>query len=90
MYLGRLVILDPAVNDKIQQKHRITFAEVVEALQFPAKALAGWEDHPDYGARVVAVGSVASGDKVLGILKPVPEWDTEADTWDIKTARWVK
>lgn len=90
VYLGRLVILDDSVNDKLHQKHHITYDEVVEALQYPARAQAGWDDHPDYGWRVVAIGSVASGRRVIGILKPVPNWDDHADTWDIQTARWVE
>jgi hypothetical protein len=90
VYLGRLVILDEGVIDKLHKKHNITFDEVVEALQWPARARAAWEDHPHYGRRLVANGSVASGRSVLGILKPVPEWDDRADTWDVKTARWVE
>jgi hypothetical protein len=90
VYLGRLVILDAAVADKLRQKHHITYEQVVEALQYPARAEADWEDHPDYGRRVVALGSVASGRVVLGIVKPLPYWDEQADTWDIQTARWVE
>jgi hypothetical protein len=40
VYLGRLVILDEGVEDKLHQKHNITYDEVVEALQYPARALA--------------------------------------------------
>jgi hypothetical protein len=87
-YLGRLVI-DDQIRRKIQAKHHITFDDVVEAIQYPAKAEAEWEDHPDYGRRLVAGGAVATGRRVLCILKPVPLWDPHADTWDIKTARWV-
>jgi hypothetical protein len=90
VYLGRLVVLDEGVIDKLHQKHNITFDAVVEALQWPARADAAWEPHEAYGWRLVARGSVASGRRVLGILKPVPEWDDHADTWDVKTARWVE
>ena len=90
MYLGRLVILDASVADKLQQKHHITYDEVVEALQYPAKADAVWDNDPVYGLRVVAKGSVADGRQVIGYLEPLPWWDDHADTWDIKTARWVE
>jgi hypothetical protein len=90
VHLGRLVIVDESVNDKLRQKHHITYDEVVEALQWPAKARAAWDDHPDYGRRLIAMGSVASGREVIGYLEPLPEWDDHADTWDIKTARWVE
>ncbi len=90
VYLGRLVITDPAVTDKLHRKHDITYEDVVEALQHPAQARAAWDDDPYYGPRVIALGSVADGREVIGYLKALPEWDDHADTWDIKTARWVK
>ena len=82
-------MIDEPIRDKLNRKHNITFAAVVEAIQYPARADAAWEEHPDYGRRVVAVGAVASGRRVLCILKPSPEWDDHADTWNIQTARWV-
>lgn len=89
MYLGLLTI-DEQTRDKLHRKHNITFDDVVEAIQYPARAEAGWEDHPDYGWRVVAVGTNATGRPVICYLVPVPEWDDYADTWEIKTARWVE
>jgi hypothetical protein len=88
VHLGRLVI-DDAIDDKLRRKHNITFQDVVEAIQWPAHAEAGWEFHPDYGWRVVAYGTVAAGRGVICYLKPLPEWDDYADTWEVRTARWV-
>jgi hypothetical protein len=89
VYLGQLVI-DPEIEDKLHRKHKgITFADVVEAIQWPAKALAAWEDHPVHGRRVVALGTVASGRRVICCLDPIPDWDEYADTWKVRTARWV-
>jgi uncharacterized DUF497 family protein len=88
VHLGRLVI-DGPTRQKIHRKHNITFDEVVEAIQWPARARAAWEQHDAYGMRLVVVGSVATGREVLCILKPMPEWDDNADTWDIQTARWM-
>jgi uncharacterized DUF497 family protein len=88
VHLGRLVIDEPT-RDKLHRKHDITFEDVVEAIQWPARARAAWEEHEVYGRRLVAVGSVASRRQVICILKPMPEWDDNADTWDVKTARWV-
>jgi hypothetical protein len=89
MHLGRLVI-DPPVEDKLQRKHGVTYDEVVEAIQWPARARAAWEDHPVHGRRVVATGSVASGRQIICALEPLPDWDENADTWNIRTARWVE
>lgn len=89
MHLGRLVI-EPEIEDKLHRKHHITYNDVVEAIQWPARAQAAWEDDPDYGLRVIAVGTVAAGRGVITVLKPIPEWDDFADTWDIRTARWIE
>lgn len=87
--MGRLII-DEETRDKLHRKHSITFEDVVEAIQWPARAQAAWEDHPDYGLRLVAHGSVAAGRDVICVLRPVPDWDDNADTWDVKTARWLE
>ena len=89
MHFGQLVI-GPGVEDKLHRKHNgLTVDDVKEAIQWPAQAQAGWEDHPVHGERVVAVGSVASGRRLICWLDPIPEWDPRADTWTVRTARWI-
>lgn len=90
MYFGELRI-DPATEDKLHRKHNgITLDEVKEAIQAPAETQAGWEEHEEHGWRVIALGKVAGGRRVLCALVPIPEWDDYADTWMVKTARWVE
>ena len=89
MHLGQLVI-DESVRAKLNTKHNISFDEVKEAIQHPARARAKWDNHPVHGRRVAAIGTVASGRAVLCILIPVPEYDENADTWLVKTARWLR
>lgn len=88
MYFGQLVIDEPT-NAKLNSKHHITFDQVKDAILWPAHPRAKWENHPYYGRRVVAYGE-AAGEPVLCILKPVPEHDENADTWEVKTARWLR
>ena len=79
----------PAVESKIQEKHGITLAEVREALQFPAPVRIAPEEHPEHGYRWVAVGS-CGGHVVIAWLLPLPEHEgATADSWTLKTARWV-
>lgn len=89
MYFGQLRI-DSATEDKLHRKHDgITFDDVVEAIQAPAESLAQWEFDETHSWRVIALGAVASGRQVICALVPIPEWDDYADTWMIKTARWI-
>lgn len=89
VYFGQLVI-DGPTRQKLHNKHNITFEEVKAAIQWPARPRVKWEDHPYYGRRVVALGEAANGEHVLWILKPLPEHDEHADTWEVKTARWLR
>jgi hypothetical protein len=83
-YLGFLII-DAAIEDKLRHKTpSLTGEEVREALQAPAAARAGWEDHPVHGRRVIAEGTTASGRVILAALHPIDETD---GTWVVKTAR---
>jgi hypothetical protein len=88
VYFG-LVIIDKPTNAKLSSKHGITSDQVKDAIQWPAHPRAKWEDHPQHGRRAVAVGQT-EGKPVLCILKPVPEHDENADTWEVKTARWLR
>ena len=89
VYLG-LIDADESIKAKIQEKHNITLAEVKEAVQWPARAQVAFEDHPEHGERWIAVGETAEHREVVAWLLPVPEYaEGAADTWRVKTARWV-
>jgi uncharacterized DUF497 family protein len=87
-HLG-LILCDAPVEEKIRRKHGIALSEVRLALQWPARAEAAWEDHAEHGPRLVAVGSVERDRLVIAYLLPIPEWDDQADTWVLRTARWL-
>jgi len=53
VYLG-LIVADPSIEIKIQEKHNITLREVRDALQWPARAEIAEEAHPVHGYRWVA------------------------------------
>lgn len=92
MYIG-LLRIEPEIEAKINAKHNITFDQVKDAIQWPAQAEAEWDDDPDYGRRLVAFGISAEGRPVIAYLVPlIPYWEDEdaADTWDIRTARFVE
>lgn len=89
IYIG-LVLVDPSVVDKLNRKHNVTEAEVKEALQWPARIRGGWEEDPEHGKRWVTIATVASGREMLAALLPSPAWaDEQAETWVVKSARWV-
>jgi hypothetical protein len=88
LHLG-LLIIDKPTNAKLNNKHHITLGQVQAAIQWPARPRAKWEIHPIYGRRVVAIGQM-DGEPVLCILKPVPRYDENADTWEVQTARWLR
>jgi hypothetical protein len=90
VYLG-LIVAEPSIERKIREKHQITLAEVREALQWPARAETVEEDHPRHGHRWIATGSCADGREVIACLLPLPPYlGPLADTWTLKTARWLK
>ncbi|MDA2893427.1 hypothetical protein PDG61_21105 [Mycolicibacterium sp. BiH015] len=89
MHFGQLRI-EPPTEDKLHRKHDgITFDDVVDAIQAPAETEAGWEYSDEHGWRVIALGTDARGREVICALIPIPEWDDYADTWMIKSARWL-
>ncbi len=88
VYLG-LIVADPSIEIKIQEKHNITLREVRDALQWPARAEIAEEAHPVRGYRWVALGQ-SSGRLVIAWLLPLPEHlGSLADTWTLKSARWT-
>jgi hypothetical protein len=90
VYLG-LIVDDPGIEAKIRGKHYgITLADVREALQWPAQAETVEDNHPEHGHRWVAVGQNAEGRFVIAWLLPLPPYmGSLADTWTLKSARWL-
>ena len=89
IYIG-LIVADLSTIAKINEKHHLTLDEVREALQWPAPARVGYEDHPEPGGRWIAVGTVAGGRDLIAALLPSPMFaGSGADTWVLKTARWI-
>ncbi len=89
VHLG-LIVADPSKLALIQQNHSITLEEIRDALQWPAKVRVAEETHPEHGWRVIAVGASATGREVIAALLPEPAWaGLAADTWRVRTARWL-
>lgn len=83
IYIG-LVLIDDSKMSAIQGKHHITRDEIVSALQWPARTLAAWQDHPVHGRRLVVSGTTWSGRAILAALLPVDELD---GTWRLRHVR---
>jgi hypothetical protein len=89
IYIGG-VIIDPSIVAKLNTKHQVTQDELREALQWPAEVQVVREVHPEHGLRWIALATTATSREVLATLLPAPYWEgEEADTWVVKTARWV-
>ena len=81
---------DPEIEVKLRRKTpSLTSDDVREALLWPAEAQSAWEDDPEHGRRLIVLGAVATGRRLIAFLLPLPDWDDETDTWIVKTARWV-
>ena len=71
-------------------KHQVTLDEVREALEWPAKVRVATEDHPEHGFRWIVIGQIGSSRELIAALLPTPDWEGDrADTWVLKTGRWV-
>jgi uncharacterized DUF497 family protein len=83
VYIG-LIAISPAMAQKIMTKHGVTPEEVREACQAPNRYLrAAWHDHPEYGRRLIVVGSTSGGRVLKVILQPV---DLTDGTFRLRTA----
>lgn len=90
VYLG-LIVADESIEEKIQEKHHITLAAVKDAIQWPAQAQTGFEDHPDHGPRWIAIGKDENEREVIAWLVPLPDYaGPDADTWNVVTARYLE
>jgi hypothetical protein len=89
IYIGKAII-DPPIVAKLNTKHQVTQDELREALEWPAKVRVAREVHPEHGLRWIALARTATSREVIATLLPAPYWEgEEADTWVVKTARWV-
>jgi hypothetical protein len=89
IYIGQ-VIIDPSIVAKLNTKHQVTQDELREALQWPASVHVAREVHPEHGPRWIAVARTGASREIIATLLPAPEWEGDAaDTWVVKTARWV-
>lgn len=86
---GRVVIADVRIDDTIMFKilnktPPVAPEEVRGALVYQRDVRTAWEDHPEYGRRLIARGTTPAGEALIAWLLPV---DNLADTWILKTAR---
>ncbi len=60
IYIAEIRI-DQSIEHKIRVKHNLTGAEVREALVLRRDIKAGWENHPQHGRRLIALGHTYGG-----------------------------
>jgi hypothetical protein len=78
--------ISPVVEDKINQKHDLTAVEVREAVLYARDAAAEWQDHPQYGRRLVVRGTTYAGRPVIAYMTPLNQHDPDEGTFGLKTA----
>lgn len=81
-WIGR-VVFDPTTEAKLTTKHDLTPRDVEEAVALGQHHWAGWEDHPEYGERLVAIGTTVAGGKLIAYLRPIDRTD---GVWECLTA----
>jgi hypothetical protein len=77
------VEFDPEIASKVQTKHNIDPDEVREAICFGKHRRASWDEHPEYGRRLIVIGDNYAGVSIVAYLKPINEAD---GTWECRTA----
>jgi hypothetical protein len=82
LWIG-LIVIEPAVEAKLREKHDLTRREVNEGLTCGAAKDAAWNTHPVYGTRLLVTGETSTGRRLIGFLKPIDEHD---GTWELLTA----
>lgn len=78
-----VLVIPPEVEAKLREKHALTGDEVREAILLGAHTRAQWNDHPQYGRRLLVRGTTAAGRPLLATLLPIDETDGR---WECKTA----
>ena len=84
------VVCDQAIAHKLTEKHGLTFEFVRQQLEWPARPLLTWDDHPDHGRRLVAMCRFDDDRRLAAFLLPLPEWDEKSTSWVLKTAYWLR
>jgi hypothetical protein len=64
------VEFDPEIASKVQTKHNISPDEVREAICFGKHRRAFWDEHPDYGRRLIVIGDNYMGESIAAYPKP--------------------
>jgi hypothetical protein len=77
------VEFDPEIASKVQTKHNISPDEVREAICFGKHREARWDDHPQYGRRLIVIGDNYLGESIVAYLKPIDQRD---GIWECRTA----
>ena len=73
----------PSVEMKIRNRRGVTGDQVRAACQWPAVPLrAAWDDHPDYGRRLIVFARDEQGRLLKVVLQPV---DIPDGTWRLRT-----
>lgn len=72
------------IEQKINQKHNVTLAEVREAYIMRNDTDLEWEDHPTHGRRVVGFGTTYAGRLLFAALYPI---DPTGGVWALASAR---
>jgi hypothetical protein len=84
IYIG-LVEISPAMEQKIQDKHKLTPDDVRDACSAPIQAR--WDSSPAHGRRLLLTGRTRHGTLLKVILQPV---DVRDGTWRLRTAFQAK
>lgn len=71
------------IDHKLRHEHDLTPDQVRRAICWGAHDDAVWEDHPEYGVRLVVKGSTDETGPLVAYLRPIDESD---GTWECLTA----
>ncbi len=72
--------------DKINEKHRLTAAEVREAVVYARDTATEWQEDQEHGRRLVARGTTYRGRAVIAYMTPLNPNDEEEGTFKLSTA----
>jgi hypothetical protein len=78
------VVVSEAVETKIRSRRGLTGAQVRAACEWPAAPVkAAWDDHREYGRRLIVLAVDEQNRLLKVVLQPV---DPEGGTWRLRTA----
>lgn len=76
------IYFSPETEAKLRHEHDLTSDQVRLAVALGAHDTANWEDHPEYGERLVVTGSDEKG-SLIAYLRPLDRLD---GYWECLTA----